>query len=330
MKVRREEIINQSFSRCVYSLEPLTSYQIGLLDEQKLHVTVLPRELSEIQKAEQNEHIEFLIARDRDDIEQVLDICTNLKFLFIVSTGVEKLPFKKLYDRQVVVVNTGGVNSEIMSQYVMAYILADSARVCENLNNQMRHYWKPNQCVDCLRDKSILLVGAGRVGRLVALKAKSFGMKCFGVKKHLEEIDGFEKIETLDHINDLLPLSDYVVCCLPLTPETNNFFSEEKFNYMKQSSMFINISRGKCVNERDLINALLTCNIRQAVLDVYNEEPIHADSPLWDIPNLWLSPHSSGRLENFMDEAITLFCNNYMAYNNNEELPNQVNLVNGY
>ena len=126
--------------REIYSIEPLSESQIRLIQESTGDaVTILPRNLDV--NLDVFSKAEVLIARDRDEISKILNICPNLRFLFIVSTGVEKLPFNELYERDILVANTGGVNSEIMSEYALAYILADSARVKENLTNQKLHHY---------------------------------------------------------------------------------------------------------------------------------------------------------------------------------------------
>lgn len=313
----------------IFSIEPLLDSQIRMLKEITGDViTILPRN-SDV-NLDVFPKVEVLIARDRDDISKVLSLCPNLRFLFIVSTGVEKLPFNALYERGILVANTGGVNSEIMSEYVMAYILAESARVTENLTNQKQYHWKKYQCVDSLVGKTVLIVGAGRVGALIAQKTKCFGMINIGIKRAVEHLPDFERVERLDHLYEMLSVSDYVICCLPLTAKTNKIFNIKAFEKMKSTATFINISRGGCVDIDDLIQALKTGMIKNAVLDVFDKEPLASDSPLWDVPNLLITPHSSGRLENFMDEALKCFVNNYKSYKSNNELPNKVDLINGY
>lgn len=316
-------------NKVVFSIEPLSDWQKEYVEKHAMcKVVLLDRENAMTSKP--LFEVEVLIARDRDNVEHLMDNFPNLKFLFIVSTGVEKLPFKRLDNANIHVANTGGINSEIMSQYAIAYILADSTRVCENFSNQEKHYWKPYQCVDSLEGKTILIVGVGRTGKLIAHKARALGMNCLGVKKHPIESAEFEKIVKLEQMEQLLPQADYVVCCLPLTPETQDVFAKELFEKMKSTAMFINLSRGKCVNIKDLVKALSGGIIKRAVLDVFPMEPVDADSELWDVPNLWITPHSSGRLENFMDEAMKYFVDNYIAFINNTKLPNEVNLKNGY
>lgn len=316
----------------IHSIEPLEQYCIDRIsNETKADVVLLnrdtfPKNLSENELT----NIKVLICRDRDKISNIIDTCINLKFIFIVSTGVEKLPFEKLIQRNIRVANTGGVNADIMSEYVIGYILSQSVRICENLINQTKHYWKKYQCVDSLSGKNLLIVGAGRTGQLIAEKAKVFKMNIIGVKKHITEVINFDKIISLNNIDDYLRWADYIVCTIPLTPETEYLFDYNKFSKMSKECCFINISRGKLIKQNDLIDTLKKGNIKSAILDVYETEPVSPGSELWDIPNLYMTPHSSGRLENFLDSAINYFIKNMNAYNNNQRMPNELNLENGY
>lgn len=316
----------------IHSIEPLQQYLIDRISkETKAEVVLLdrntfPNNLSENELS----NIKVLICRDRDKVSNIIDVCANLKFIFIVSTGVEKLPFNKLMQRNIRVANTGGVNADIMSEYVIGYILSQSVRICENLINQTKHYWKKYQCVDSLSGKNLLIVGAGRTGQLLAEKAKVFKMNIIGVKKHITPIPNFDKIISLNDIEEYLHWADYIVCTLPLTPDTEFLFDKNKFSKMSKECCFINISRGKLIKQNDLINILKKGKIKSAILDVYEVEPVSSDSDLWDTPNLYMSPHSSGRLENFLDHAINYFIKNMNAYNNNNKMPNELDLGNGY
>lgn len=314
----------------IHSLEGLNPSQLSLIEAE---TKCLVRMLSIDQLLENfDEHliVEVLICRDRDDISSIINVCSNLKLIFIVSTGVDKLPFKRLLESNIVVCNTGGLNSEIMSQYVMGYILSQSVKICENLINQTNCHWKKYQCVDSLEGKNLLIVGAGRTGQLIASKASQFGLNCVGIKNHVSKLDNFREVTTLDSLNEYLGWADYVVCTIPLTPETTYLFSYDRFCKMKPTATFVNVSRGKHVVTEDLVQALKERKIKSAVLDVFETEPLMSDDELWKVPNLYITPHTSGRLENFMDGAIRYFINNYTAFTKGETLPNRVNLYDEY
>ncbi len=283
-----------------------------------------------LQKADVHRNVSVLICRDRDKVSEIVDVCPNLKMLSIVSTGVEKLPFDKLKERAIVVSNTGGLNAPIMSEYAMAYILSQSARVCENLLNQTKHVWKKFQCVDTLNEKTLLIVGAGRTGQLLAKKAKVFGMQVLGIKKQVSKLANFDAIDNLENLDIHLKNADYVVVTMPLTPETRNLFDANRFKQMKKESVFINISRAGLVKQEALLDALKNGIIGCAILDVFEQEPISSSSELWDVDNLYITPHSSGRLPNFVDEAVQYCIDNIKAFWNETPLPNRVNLDAGY
>lgn len=314
----------------IHSIEPLSQNQSdAILRQTSASLQVIARDTF-FEQTDVHPLIETLICRDRDQVSDIIKHCPNLRLIFIVSTGIEKLPFTKLLQHNVRVANTGGINAPIMSEYAMAYILSQSARVCENLDNQRQHQWKKFQCVNSLFGQNLLIVGAGRTGQLLANKAKAFGMNITGVKKHPSPLANFDRIITLAELDETLPWADYIVCSIPLTPETTGLFNSHTFSLMKSTTTFINISRGGHVIQSDLIEALTESRIHSAILDVYDQEPVPSDSPLWDIPNLYMTPHSSGRLENFMDNAIQYFIFNYQAYISGMPMPNEIKLNEGY
>ena len=314
----------------LYSIEPLSPYQIELIKRStECDVVSIERNVF-FDAIEEHPKIRSLICRDRDRISDILGVCPNIQFIYIVSVGVEKLPFGLLRDKGVIVANAGGVNAEIMSQYAMAYILSQSARVCENLDNQRRRHWKKYQCVDDLSERKLLVVGAGHVGSMLAQKASVFGMRIVGIKNRVCPIAGFDKVVGLENLEEELSDADFVVCALPLTVTTSRLFNRDRFSLMKSTATFINISRGGLVDEVALVDALNNGIIKSAVLDVFDKEPLDCDSPLWECRGLYVTPHSSGRLEGFLDAAIAQFVANYNAYLIGGSIPNKVDLNNGY
>lgn len=316
--------------KVVYSIEPLSDESVAKI-KKSLNCEYCYIDRNDfLQKADVHRNVSVLICRDRDQVTEIVDVCPNLKMLSIVSTGVEKLPFEKLKERNIVVSNTGGLNAPIMSEYAMAYILSQSARVCENLLNQTKRVWKKFQCVDTLNEKTLLIVGAGRTGQLLAKKAKVFGMRVLGIKRQVSELENFDVVGNLDNLDIHLKSADYVVVTMPLTPDTRNLFDAKRFKQMKKESVFINISRAGLVKQDALIDALRNGTMGSAVLDVFEQEPISASSELWDVDNLYITPHSSGRLPNFVDEAAQYCIDNIKAFWNKTPLPNRVNLDAGY
>lgn len=315
----------------IHTLEPLDDSMVCYLSGYTgLKVAQLERNVFPEKEDLINNNVSILICRDRDDVSTIIDKCPNLKMVFVVSTGVEKLPFSKLRQKGIVVCNTGGVNAEIMSEYAMGAILMHTTRMRENIINQGRHVWKKFQCVDSLIGKRLLIVGAGRTGQLIAKKAKAFDLHVTGIKRNVTTIDNFDEIFPLADMDEKLSYADYIVCTLPSTPQTVGLFNLTRFGKMNRTSLFINISRGNLVVQQDLINALKNDIIGGAVLDVFEKEPLESDNALWDCPNLIVTPHSSGRLENFMAVAVKYAARNINAFVNGTTLPNKVDLIHGY
>lgn len=315
----------------IHTLEPLDDSMICYLsDYTGLKVIQLERNVFPEKDVSRNNDVSILICRDRDGVSAIIDKCPNLQMVFIVSTGVEKLPFDKLLQRGIVVCNTGGINAEIMSEYAMGAILMHSTRMRENIINQGNHVWKKFQCVDSLIGKRLLIVGAGRTGQLIAKKAKAFDMHVIGIKRTVATLPDFDEIIPLAEMDEKLLHADYIVCTLPSTPQTVGLFNLNRFRKMNRTSLFINISRGNLVAQQDLVNALREEIIGGAVLDVFEKEPLESDNELWDCPNITITPHSSGRLENFMTEAVKYAAANIKAFVSRTPLPNQVDLSHGY
>lgn len=314
----------------LYSLEPLTALQKARI-RAAIGRDAFCVDRASLANSDGLRAATAVICRDRDNVLELLEICPALEFIFVVSAGVEKLPFDALRRRGVIVCNAGGVNAEIMSVYVMAYVLAWNAHILENFHNQTRRFWKKFQTVESLEHKRMLIVGAGKVGRLLAQRAKAFGIECVGVRRRVEHKDAlFSDMISLDDARTNASEFEFVVSLLPVTASTVGFFDLDFFRKMSRDAIFINISRSSVVRTQDLLRALEGNLIAGAVVDVFDSEPLGAGSEMWNCPQLLITPHSAGRLKDFMDRAIDCFCVNYRAYLAGDALPNKVDLQAGY
>lgn len=314
----------------IVSIEPLKPEWIGNIEkniDEKIYVVAK----NEMDKNESlTSSAEVLICRDRDLSEEFLNKFSMLKFIFVVSAGVEKLPFQYLQQRKILVANTSGVSDAAMSDYVIGAMLMYSSKFLECYKYKQQNYWKPYLMSEGLQGKQLLVVGAGRIGKAVAAKAKAFQMNVIGIKNQVVEDPLFDVVDTLENLDRYLATADYIACILPLTRETIHLFTQEKFTKMKKSAVFINISRGKLVDEQGLIRSLKANCIKGAVLDVFEEEPLSLDSELWSLENVTITPHSSGRIEDFLKYSMGVFEKNIMAFRNGIKLPSQVDLDKGY
>lgn len=273
---------------------------------------------------------DVIITRDRDFKSEVLEKCHNLKFLFVVSAGVEKLPFDLLKEKNIVVANSGDLSAEAMAEHTIGVMLMFSAKLLLSINNQRKKFWQKYVMNDTLCDKNLLVVGAGKIGRCIASKAKVFNMNVIGVKKEPTELQNFDKVVATEKLSEYMSWADYVVCTLPLTNETEKIFDYDMFCKMNPDGVFVNISRGKLVDEKGIVKALEENVIKGAALDVFDVEPLPKESPLWNMENVIVTTHSSGRIENFIDKTIPVFIDSFESFIKNEKPKTAIDLDKKY
>ena len=254
----------------------------------------------------------------------------RLQWLFITSAGVETLPFRALSERGILVSNVSGIHGKQISEQMLGMMLMFSRCLHRTLRNQLQHKWDTKLPVGELTGKTLCIVGAGNIGREVARRAKAFDMRVTGVKCTPSPLPGFDRVDGMDDLYPAIVDADYVLLLTPLTQETYHLFGAAEFGAMKNSAVFLNASRGDTVDEAALIDALRTGEIAGAGLDVFHNEPLETDSPLWSMENVILTPHNSGGTPLYMDRAVDKFIDALRAYRAGLPLPGQVDLVRRY
>ncbi len=227
---------------------------------------------------------------------ELLDAAPNLEAIASISVGVDNYPVEELTRRGILLCNTPDVLTETTADTGFSLIMASARRVVELAEYVKRGDWKssigPEQFGSDVHGKTLGMVGFGRIGQAVARRgALGFGMKILysnaSPKPVLEAELGARRCE----LDELLQQSDFVCAIVPLTPETRQLIGAREFKLMKESAIFINISRGQVVDEQAMIQALESGQIRGAGLDVFEQEPLQADSPLPKMPNVVALPH---------------------------------------
>ncbi|OHZ02721.1 D-glycerate dehydrogenase [Salinicola sp. LHM] len=227
---------------------------------------------------------------------ELLDAAPNLEAIASISVGVDNYPVEELTRRGILLCNTPDVLTETTADTGFSLIMASARRVVELAEYVKRGDWKssigPEQFGSDVHGKTLGMVGFGRIGQAVARRgALGFGMKILysnaSPKPDLEAELGARRCE----LDELLQQSDFVCAIVPLTPETRQLIGAREFELMKESAIFINISRGQVVDEQAMIQALESGQIRGAGLDVFEQEPLQADSPLPKMPNVVALPH---------------------------------------
>lgn len=255
--------------------------------------------------------------------EDLVKAADKLKWVFSISAGVEKLPIEELKSRGVIINNTSGVHAGAIAEYVLGGLLMMSHHFHKYYKDQLQGVWGNAHSGENLEGKTMCIIGAGNIGREIGKKAKAFDMNVIGLKRTPEALRYFDQVLPMDKLEETLGIADYVVLVTPLTEETYHLMNESRFQLMKSSGVFVNVSRGDTVEEGALIRALQNKRIAGAVLDVFHEEPLADNSPLWSLDNVIITPHTSGISKNTTKRIIDIFQNSYNCYRNKEALPNQ-------
>lgn len=251
-------------------------------------------------------------------LREVWSAAKKLRWIHALGAGVETLPFDLLRDSDVIVTNSRGVYADALAEFVVGAMLWFAKDFRRLINNQRERKWEPF-AVQRLEGATVGIIGYGSTGQAIARRVGAFDMRVLTLRRRGGT--------TLD---ELIPASDYVVVSTPLTEETRHLIDVRRLAQMRPSAVLINISRGAVVDEQALIDALRERRIRGAALDVFDSEPLPAESPLWTLENVLLSPHSADLTTDSHDRAIALFRRNLERFRKGEPLENVVDKTAGY
>ena len=274
----------------------------------------------------------------------------NLRWLQSSYAGVETILDNVLLQQPgLQVTNSSGVAISQMGEYVIMMLLNLGHKLPQMFQAQREKRWVEDKQVSLvpkeLRGSTVGIVGYGSIGREVARQLYSYGATVLANKRdamHPEDFgyapeglgdplgNYFHRLYPIEGLQGMLKDCDFVVLALPHTKETECLFDKEMFYAMKPGSYFVNVSRGQLVNETALIDALNSGHLAGAALDVFTEEPLPAENPLWTHPNLIVTPHISAYSPNMMNQVVDLFVENLKRYLADEPLYNLVNLEQGY
>ncbi|QCJ41426.1 D-2-hydroxyacid dehydrogenase [Bacillus sp. S3] len=229
---------------------------------------------------------------------------SKLKWLQTWSAGIDSLPLETLRANQITLTSANGVHAYPISETIFAFMLGLTRKIHTYVKNQQAKTWHHAHMGLEMHEKTIGIIGVGEIGKETAKIAKAFGMTVLGVRNSGRPVDYVDEMYTPDQLDLLLPKCDYIVVTLPHTKETHHLFGAEQFNQMKNSAFFINIGRGEIVVEEELITALQEGTIAGAGLDVFETEPLTAQSPLWEMQNVIITPHTSGSTEHYNKRVI--------------------------
>jgi phosphoglycerate dehydrogenase-like enzyme len=220
------------------------------------------------------------------------------------SAGVDSLPLKVMESKDILVTSANGVHAYPISETIFAMMLGLTRKIHTYVRNQEQKEWAHSGLKLEIHEKTIGIIGVGAIGKETAKIAKAFGMNVLGVRHSGNEAHNVDEMFKTEQLHEVLPRCDYVVNTVPLTPETHGMFGQKEFQLMKDSAFLINIGRGETIEEQDLIHALESGSIAGAGLDVFVQEPLEKDSPLWDMENVIITPHTAGSTEFYNKRVI--------------------------
>lgn len=250
----------------------------------------------------------------------------NLRWMHLPNAGVDHPVFAQLLANGVRLTNSSGASAEPIAQTAIAGMLALARGFPDWWRAQQQHEWRPHAYVpQDLRGQTMLIVGLGAIGNEIARLARAFGLYVVGVRRSAERPDDeAQQVVTLQQLEAWLPRTDWLVLACPLTPETRGLVDARRLGRLPATARLINVARGAVVDEAALIAALQHGHLAGAYLDVVSEEPLPPDSPLWDLPQVILSPHDSSGSSGNRARISEIFLANLERWLSGEALVNEV------
>lgn len=251
---------------------------------------------------------------------------TSVKWIQVMGAGVERFVQEKLPEGAVLTRVNVGFGDKI-AEYVMAYMLLFTQRITEVIDNQRQKQWVPLDLM-WLKGEVLGVAGVGAIGTEVARRGRCFGMKVVGFDVNPKNLPELDQCYGWSEFLEFVAIPKYLVICLPLTPKTQGLFGREAFEAMRRDSIIVNVARGPIIRQSELVEALRARKIAGAVLDVFEQEPLPTHNPLWEMPNVIVTPHHAG--PSLPQEMVEFFLANLARFRRGEPLRGRVDLTQGF
>lgn len=280
-----------------------------------------------IENTEEINNADVLVTYDsfsRLDINKM----KNLKYIQTTSVGIDQLPKQEIVEREIMVSNNRGGYSIPIGEWIVKSILDIYKNTVSFYKNQKNKVWQPDFTTKEVSGIRVGFLGTGTIAMEAAKRLKAFDVEVWGVNTKGSIREYFDKCFSTSDLDEIFKSCDVVVASMPSTKETIGLVNKDKFELMKEESVFINIGRGDLINQDDLIDCI--GKFRGVALDVFEEEPLSKDNKLWDFDNVIVTPHNSWWSDKNPDRVFDLVYNNLKKFINNDNLKNVVDLKRGY
>jgi glyoxylate/hydroxypyruvate reductase len=291
--------------------------------------TAPARQLTEAQEAEWRSYLaqaDILFDFDYPRKELLPDLAPNLSWIQATSAGIGQFVKRMKYDQRMpetVFTTASGVHARPLAEFVIMAMLMHNKGFLRMMDDKRNHHWERYAGTD-LEGRTLGLVGLGRIGSTVAGMARCLGMRVIGTDLYPNK-KAVDQFYPLADLQKMLPQCEVLVLTVPHTPETEQMIGAEAFNLLPDGAYFVNIARGMVVDEPALVEALQSGKLSGAGLDVFAVEPLPTDSPLWDMPNVLVSPHSASTSDRENTRITDIFIENLQRFLAGEPLRNLLN-----
>nr|WP_205603889.1 D-2-hydroxyacid dehydrogenase [Bacillus mesophilus] len=276
-------------------------------------------------------NVEVILTYGEDLTPLRIERAKVLKWIMVMSAGVEKLPFEEIKQRDILVTNARGIHKIPMAEYTVGMMLQYCKQLKGLYDQEKEGNWNRGISISELNGKTTLIIGAGAIGGQIAKLCKAFGMRTLGINTSGAAVEGIDEMTTIDELDLFLPVADFVISVLPSTNETKGLLKRKHFEKMKDSSVFINIGRGSVIEEAELVEIMKEQLIAHAILDVFEKEPLPKEHDFWKMVNVTVTPHISSITTNYLPRAFDIFEENLHIYKTKQNhFINKINLERGY
>jgi len=267
-----------------------------------------------------------------------LQSAKQLRWIHSPAAAVHQLMFPELVNSDIILTNARDVHGPVVAEHVIALLFALAKKIPDAVRLQQKHIWGQDTLWNSnprpreLAGATLGLIGLGSIGREVSSRASALGMKVIAVRDNPGKGSppGVEQVFPISQLDTLLQQSNYVVVAVPIIPSTVGLMNAQRLKQMKPDACLINVGRGPLIDESALAHALRNHQIGGAALDVFEEEPLPPGSPLWDLENLLITPHTAGLTDKLWDRHYDLFSENLRRYLAHQPLLGLVDKTRGY